>query len=109
MKKAITFSLAILSFIGTLHAQFVWRSGESPVLSCSPDEHVMVQTTLDILSHDCHLVLGKDFTRGEQSPQIIVGTAGVNPLLSGMDLTPLKGKKEAFMHYSNDNSNYTFY
>lgn len=97
MKKIITFSLAILSFVGSLRAQFVWRSGESPVLSCSTDEHVMVQTTLDILSHDSRLVLGKDFTRGEQSPQIIVGTAGVNPLLSGIDLTPLKGKKEAFM------------
>ena len=80
-----------------LRAQFVWRSGESPVVSCSPQEHVMVHTTLEILEHDSQLVLGAGLTRDDKSPDIIVGTVGVNPLLSAVDLTPLKGKKEAFL------------
>jgi len=56
-----------------------------------------VRTTLGILEHDCTLVLGQSFTEEGEKPRIIVGTVGVNPLLSGIDTKPLEGRKEAFM------------
>ncbi len=56
-----------------------------------------VRTTLDILDHDSRLVLGDSLSFSSAGGNIIVGTAGVSPLLKGVDTSPLQGLKEGFM------------
>ena len=56
----------------------------------------MIGTTLQILSHDSKQVLGDSITVGSTG-NIVVGTLGTSPLVSGIDASPIQGKKEAFM------------
>ena len=96
MKKILT--LALLSLIGNCaFAQFTWERGSKIDVSCSEGEHVMIGTTLEILDHDSRLVLGEGINVVRSGGKIVVGTVGESSLLSGIDTSPLSGKKEGFM------------
>ena len=94
--RKIAFIAAFLLAAQAASAQFVWEK-DSPIdVACSSDEHVMIGTTLGILDHDSRLVLGEGISVKETGGKIIVGTVG-SPLVSGMDVSALDGKKEGFM------------
>ena len=95
--KRIFLCLLLAGFALTGQAQFVWKAGQTQTVACDGREHVMIATTLDILDHDGRQVLGAGIQVGGNAGNIIVGTVGVSPLLAGVDTSPLKGLKEAFM------------
>lgn len=89
--------LSLLLPCASLHAQFIWKAGESKRVACAESEHMMVRTTLDILDHDSRSVLGEGIEISPFGGDIVVGTRGESPLVEGVDSAPLDGLKEGFM------------
>ncbi|MCR4764645.1 MAG: glycosyl hydrolase 115 family protein [Bacteroidaceae bacterium] len=95
--KKLFLTIALLGACCMAQAQFVWQSHQTQQVACAENEHVMIRTTLGILDHDSRMVLGDSIVVNNRAGNIVVGTAGVSNLLTGIDVTPLKGLHEGFM------------
>lgn len=75
------------------------QSGQTVKVACEVSEGQVVKTALELLRRDCRAVLSASLKMTPRCGDIIVGTLGQSKLLdkSGIDLSVLKGKKQAFL------------
>ena len=78
---------------------FVLTSGQTVVIACSPSEELVVRTALEMLGRDIQTVLSSTTQANEKTGEIVIGTVGQSELISrtGIDVSALKGKKQAFL------------
>lgn len=79
--------------------EFVLNAGETVIIACSNAEERVVHTALEMLGRDVESVLSATLRRDETTGTIVVGTVGRSrlPELAGVDVSVLKGKKQAFL------------
>lgn len=104
MKYKLLFFLFIFQIVSfaVAHAkqkEFVLNAGEAVAIACSNAEEVVVHTALEMLEHDVNTVLSANLRRDDATGTIVIGTVGRSPLLeqTGVDVSALKGKKQAFL------------
>lgn len=104
----IKHKLLLLFFVSTItslwtiaaaHSKFNLRAGQPIQVACSPTEAPVVHTALELFSRDCRSVFSVPATIHSTEGTILIGTIGNSPLVeqSGIDLSTLKNKKEAFL------------
>lgn len=96
----IGFLTVLLSFaIQMAWGQFRLHSGMTADVSYDKSEALVVHTALELLQRDYRAVFSDSLRCNETRGNILVGTLGVNREVeqSGMDLSALKGKKQAFI------------
>ena len=78
---------------------FVLTSGQTVIIACSPFEELVVRTALEMLGRDIQTVLSSTTQANEKTGEIVIGTVGQSELISrtGIDVSALKGKKQAFL------------
>ncbi len=78
---------------------FVLTSGQTVVIACSPSEELVVRTALEMLGRDIQTVLLSTTQANEKTGEIVIGTVGQSELIgrTGVDVSALKGKKQAFL------------
>ena len=95
----LAFFLAVLSVYG--QNPFVLKSGEPVTIACGNSEEEVVHTALNLLNRDVESVFSTRIivTPESKKGMIIVGTIGQSDLIAkaGVDLSPIKNKKEAFL------------
>ena len=95
----LAFFLAVLSVYG--QNPFVLKSGEPVTIACGNSEEEVVHTALNLLNRDVESVFSTRIivTPESKKGMIIVGTIGQSDLIdkAGIDLSPIKNKKEAFL------------
>ena len=95
----LAFFLAVLSVYG--QNPFVLKSGEPVTVACGNSEEEVVHTALNLLNRDVESVFSTRIivTPESKKGMIIVGTIGQSDLIdkAGIDLSPIKNKKEAFL------------
>ena len=95
----LAFFLAVLSVYG--QNPFVLKSGEPVTVACGNSEEEVVHTALNLLNRDVESVFSTRIivTPESKKGMIIVGTIGQSNLIdkAGVDLSPIKNKKEAFL------------
>ena len=95
----LAFFLAVLSVYG--QNPFVLKSGEPVTVACGNSEEEVVHTALNLLNRDVESVFSTRIivTPESKKGMIIVGTIGQSDLIdkAGVDLSPIKNKKEAFL------------
>ncbi len=79
--------------------EFSIQRGESIDISCNKNEQQVVQTAIDLLRHDFREVFSSEIKVVEKKGEIVVGTIGISKEIekSGADLTPIKGKSQAYI------------
>ncbi len=99
MKKEITIALLFLVVQVAFCAPFRLHSGQSVTIACDVSEEKVVQTALRLFSQDFESVFSAPVLKDFQQANIIVGTVGVSPSVgqTGVDISLLKGKKQAFL------------
>jgi len=102
LKKVIsflTFFIAALSVYG--QSNFVLKAGEPVTVACSDSEAEVVRTALNLLHSDIESVFSARTTVVAEckNSMILVGTIGQSDWIdkAGIDLSPIKNKREAFM------------
>lgn len=102
-KKLIFIVLFIQGFTYGLWAQktpFIITSNDRNVgVEVGISEKAVVYTALDLLNHDLQAVLGCSVIINQGERKMLVGTVGQSSLIEkkGVDLSVLKGKKQAFI------------
>lgn len=100
-KKQIGIIVCVLLQVGLAYgkAEFRLRAGQPVAVACAASEQKVVQTALQLFERDCRTVLSAPVVTDARRGMIRVGTLGESPLLEdcGVDLSPLQGKKEAFV------------
>lgn len=95
----LAFFLAVLSVYG--QNPFILKSGEPVTIACGNSEEEVVHTALNLLNRDVESVFSTRIivTPESKKGMIIVGTIGQSDLIdkAGVDLSPIKNKKEAFL------------
>ena len=95
----LAFFLAVLSVYG--QNPFILKSGEPVTIACGNSEEEVVHTALNLLNRDVESVFSTRIivTPESKKGMIIVGTIGQSNLIdkAGVDLSPIKNKKEAFL------------
>lgn len=80
---------------------FVLKSGQPVTIVCSDSEEEVVHTALNLFNRDFETVFSAKtvITPEDKKGTIIVGTIGQSnlPDKTGIDLSPIKNKKEAFL------------
>ena len=80
---------------------FILKSGEPVTIACGNSEEEVVHTALNLLNRDVESVFSTRIivTPESKKGMIIVGTIGQSDLIdkAGVDLSPIKNKKEAFL------------
>lgn len=95
----LAFFVAVLSVYG--QRPFVLKSGQTVTIACSDSEEEVVRTALNLFNRDVTSVFSAStaLTPKNKKATIIVGTIGQSNLIddAGIDLSPIKNKKEAFL------------
>lgn len=98
--KSKLIALFLLFFsIFPVHARFVLTAGETVSVGMVMSEEPVVHTALSILAKDLQSVLSASVRQDPEESRILIGTIGHDTPAerAGIDLTPLEGKKEAFL------------
>lgn len=93
--------IAILLFLAvqTAWGQFCLHSGMAATVNYNKSEAPVVHTALELLQRDYRAVFSNSLQYSEKQGDILVGTLGLNNAVeqSGVDLSTLNNKKEAFL------------
>ncbi len=93
--------LLVLALAACTRPHFAIHSGEAVKIACSEGEEQVVHTALSLLERDLEAVFASPLELSADGSQstILVGTLGVSRLIetAGVDLSPLKGRQEAFL------------
>ena len=93
--------LLVLALAACTRPHFAIHSGETVKIACADGEEQVVHTALSLLERDLEAVFASPLELSADSSQsaILVGTVGVSRLIetAGVDLSPLKGRQEAFL------------
>lgn len=99
-KKLISF-LAFFFFVLTVYGQrdFVLNANQSLTIACRDSEAEVVHTALNLLNRDLASVLSVESQVASQRGDILIGTLHESEWIdcAGIDLSPLKDKKQAFL------------
>ncbi len=99
----LIFLAASLSTLLSVHAQepFVLKAGEPLTVACGSSEEKVVHTALNLFARDVESVFSARITFAPDygEGKVIVGTVGRSELIdkTGINLSPIKGRKEAFV------------
>ncbi len=96
-KGIITFLFIAVTQISA--AQFQLHAGKPITVAVDTSEDVVVQTALELFASDYQAVFSAPVLTQSKQGDIIIGTLGKSPLLAeaGVDISVLKGKKQAFL------------
>ena len=100
MKKEITIIVLLFLVVQVAFcAPFRLHSGQSVTIACDASEEKVVQTALRLFSQDFESVFSAPMLKSFQQANLIVGTVGVSTSVgqTGVDISLLKGKKQAFL------------
>ncbi|MBE6190517.1 MAG: hypothetical protein E7145_06195 [Rikenellaceae bacterium] len=93
--------LLVLALAACTRPHFAIHSGEAVKIACAEGEEQVVHTALSLLERDLEAVFASPLELSADSSRstILVGTLGVSRLIetAGVDLSPLKGRQEAFL------------
>ena len=92
------FLMTVLSVQGK-QKEFILQSGQTVTIACCNSEKLVVRTSLEMLGRDIRTVLSATTELNDKVGAIVVGTVGQSNLIneSGIDLSALKNKKQAFL------------
>ena len=98
-KLLFSFFIFLIVALPIRSKDFVLTSGQTVVIACSPSEEQVVRTALEMLERDIQTVLSSTTQTNEKTGEIVIGTVGQSELISrtGIDVSALKGKKQAFL------------
>ena len=98
-KLLFSFFIFLIVALPIRSKDFVLTSGQTVVIACSPSEELVVRTALEMLERDIQTVLSSTTQANEKTGEIVIGTVGQSELISrtGIDVSALKGKKQAFL------------
>ena len=98
-KLLFSFFIFLIVALPIRSKDFVLTSGQTVVIACSPSEEQVVRTALEMLGRDIQTVLSSTTQANEKTGEIVIGTVGQSELISrtGIDVSALKGKKQAFL------------
>lgn len=98
-KLLFSFFIFLIVALPIRSKDFVLTSGQTVVIACSPSEELVVRTALEMLGRDIQTVLSSTTQANEKTGEIVIGTVGQSELISrtGIDVSALKGKKQAFL------------
>lgn len=98
-KLLFSFFIFLIVALPIRSKDFVLTSGQTVVIACSPSEEQVVRTALEMLERDIQTVLSSTTQANEKTGEIVIGTVGQSELISrtGIDVSALKGKKQAFL------------
>lgn len=97
--KKIILSLLLFAVAQVSWAQFILNAGKPVVLAYDKSEGMVVHTALELFTRDCQAVLSAAVRQDGKAGHIIIGTVGKSSLLAetGVDVSTLEGKKQAFL------------
>lgn len=100
--KRIVIGILLFFVAFTCRAQnvnFSLKAGKPVEIACDKSEGEIVHTALELLNRDCRAVFSAPLKVDSQKGSIIAGTIGISDAItrSGVDLSVLKGKKQAFL------------
>lgn len=98
MRKGLI-GLVLLLMAQLCWAQFSLRSGQPVTLACDGAEEKVVQTAMKLFARDYQSVFSAFAVTDVRQGDIIVGTIDKSPLIkaTGVDVSALEGKKQAFL------------
>lgn len=99
-KKLISCVISFLLAVAVYgQRDFVLKSGQSVAVACDGSEAEVVHTALNLFSRDYKSVFSAETDINSKNGTVIVGTLGRSRLIeeTGIDLSPLKGKAQAFL------------
>lgn len=98
-KLLFSFFIFLIVALPIRSKDFVLTSGQTVGIACSPSEELVVRTALEMLGRDIQTVLSSTTQANEKTGEIVIGTVGQSELISrtGVDVSALKGKKQAFL------------
>lgn len=98
-KLLFSFFIFLIVALPIRSKDFVLTSGQTVAIACSPSEELVVRTALEMLERDIQTVLSTTAHMNEKTGEIVIGTVGQSELISrtGVDVSVLKGKKQAFL------------
>ena len=98
-KLLFSFFIFLIVALPIRSKDFVLTSGQTVVIACSPSEELVVRTALEMLGRDIQTILSSTTQANEKKGEIVIGTVGQSELISrtGIDVSALKGKKQAFL------------
>ena len=98
-KLLFSFFIFLIVALPIRSKDFVLTSGQTVAIACSPSEELVVRTALEMLERDIQTVLSTTAQVNEKTGEIVIGTVGQSELISrtGVDVSVLKGKKQAFL------------
>ena len=99
--KRIWTSLLLMCVAQMALAQFMLTNGKAVSVACEHQEKPVVHTAMQLLGRDMKAVLASSMNTKANADEadVIVGTMGVSEQInhSGVDVSALKGKKQAFL------------
>lgn len=100
MKRSISLLFLLVSVTCFARGgRFVLESGKQVTVGCEPQEEQVVWTALELLDRDCRAVFSSSLRTDTEQGDLVAGTLGRSKLIehTGIDLSVLKGKKQAFL------------
>ena len=98
-KLLFSFFIFLIVALPIRSKDFVLTSGQTVVIACRASVELVVRTAFEMLGRVIQTVLSSTTQTNEKTGEIVIGTVGQSELISrtGIDVSALKGKKQAFL------------